>query len=134
MDEKANGWKPLTIFARSSTIDIWMGSEYSSIYFLFFCFLRPKLSPWRHRNRCFLVPLCYLIVTRPNLEAATKRQKPFAGKNSGTVSESCCACKRVPAAILMRSLGVISCLLQQMSSQWGSQKLLQREVSLSSLT
>ena len=25
-----NGWKPLTIFAKISTLDIWLGSEYAS--------------------------------------------------------------------------------------------------------
>ena len=36
-------------------------------------FLRPDLSPWECRNRCFLVALCCLVVRRPNLEVATMR-------------------------------------------------------------
>ena len=36
-------------------------------------FLKPDLSPWGHRNRCFLVALCCQIVKRPNLEGAKKR-------------------------------------------------------------
>ena len=39
----------------------------------FFGFLRPNLSPWGYRNRCFLVALCPLIVRRLNLKIATKR-------------------------------------------------------------
>ena len=39
-----------------------------------FGFLRPDLSPWGYRNRCFLVALCCLIVRRPNLEVSTKRR------------------------------------------------------------
>ena len=39
----------------------------------FFGFLKPDLSPWGYRNRCFLVALCCLIVRRPNLKVATKR-------------------------------------------------------------
>ena len=39
----------------------------------FFGFLRPDLSPWGYKNRCFLVALCHLIVRRPNLEVTTKR-------------------------------------------------------------
>ena len=50
----------------------------------FFGFPRLDLSPWVYRNRCFLVPLCRLIVRRPNLEVATKR-RPLAGKNTGVV-------------------------------------------------
>ena len=38
----------------------------------FFGLLRSDLSPWRYRNRCFLVALCCLIVRRPNLEVSTK--------------------------------------------------------------
>ena len=40
---------------------------------IFFGFLRPDLSPWQYSNTCFLAPLCYVIVRRPNLEVATKR-------------------------------------------------------------
>ena len=40
---------------------------------IFFGFLRPDLSPWGCRYRCFLVALHYLIVRRPNLAVATKR-------------------------------------------------------------
>ena len=39
----------------------------------FFGFPIPQLSPRGHRNRCFLVALCHLIVRRPNLEVVTKR-------------------------------------------------------------
>ena len=31
------------------------------------------LSPWRYRNRCFVVVFCCLVVRRPNLEVAAKR-------------------------------------------------------------
>ena len=30
--EIVNGWKLLTIFAKSSILDIWLGSEYASVY------------------------------------------------------------------------------------------------------
>ena len=39
----------------------------------FFGFLRPGMSPWGYRNRCFLITLHHLIVRRPNLEIVTKR-------------------------------------------------------------
>ena len=41
--------------------------------FPFLFFLRPDLSPWGYRNRCFLVALCYLIIRRSDLEVATKK-------------------------------------------------------------
>ena len=34
----------------------------------FFGFLRPDLSPWGYRNRCFLVALSHVIVRRANLK------------------------------------------------------------------
>ena len=37
-----------------------------------FGFLRPELSHWVDRNRCFLVALCHLIVRRPNFKVAAK--------------------------------------------------------------
>ena len=37
----------------------------------FFDFLRPDQSPWGHRNRCFLVALCHLILWRMNFEVCT---------------------------------------------------------------
>ena len=39
----------------------------------FFGLLRPDLSPWGYRNKCFLVALCCLIVRRLMLEVPTKR-------------------------------------------------------------
>ena len=42
-------------------------------YLSSFGFLRPRLSPLGYRNRCFLVVLCRLEVTRLNLDVATKR-------------------------------------------------------------
>ena len=44
----------------------------------FFGFLRPDLSPWGYRNRCFLVVLCCLIVRRLNLDVATKKLLRFS--------------------------------------------------------
>ena len=38
----------------------------------FFGFLKPHLSPWGYRNRCFWVALCCLILCRSNLEVLTK--------------------------------------------------------------
>ena len=91
------------------------------------CFLRLNLVPWRYRNKCFLVVMCRLIVRRPNLEVATKAS-PSAGENTRVVLVPCRAWKCVPTAISGRVdiSDVPGChLLQQMSSQWGSQKLLQ---------
>ena len=94
----------------------------------FFGFLKHDWSPWGYRNRCFLVALCCLIVWRPNLELEAS---PSAGKNTGVVLVPCEAWECVPAAI---SAGVEifevpgRChLLWQISSQWGSQKLLNFE-------
>ena len=39
---------------------------------ILFGFLRPDLSPWRYRNRLFLIAFCRLIVLRLNLKV-TKR-------------------------------------------------------------
>ena len=33
---RVNGWKLLTIFAKSSILDVWQGSEYASPWVLFF--------------------------------------------------------------------------------------------------
>ena len=38
----------------------------------FYGFLRPDLSPRECGSRCFLVALCRLTISRPNLEVATK--------------------------------------------------------------
>ena len=87
-----------------------------------FGFLRPDLSPWGYRDRCFLVALCHLIVRRLNLEVATKRLlhqqvktwKSVPTPNSGGVDIS----------------EILGChFLGQMSSQWGPQKSLQGSVS-----
>ena len=43
-----NGWIPLTFFAKSSVLDVWLGSEYVSVYlgFAFFNYLQLKLLHW----------------------------------------------------------------------------------------
>ena len=87
----------------------------------FFCFFRPDLSPGGYRNRYFLVEFCHLIVRRLNLEEAT-----------GVIFVQCCTWKCLPTAISggVAISEVPGChLLQQMSSQWVSQKLLQGLVS-----
>ena len=55
----------------------------------FFGFLKPDLSPWGYRNRCFLIALCRLIIRMPNLNAATKDASPSAGKNTMVVLVPC---------------------------------------------
>ena len=66
--------------------------------------------PW---NKCFLVALCHLIVRIPNLEVATKRLSPSAGKNTGVVLVPCSRMEVHPysyfrwCGIFLRSLGVI---------------------------
>ena len=60
----------------------------------FFGFLESDLSPWRYRNRCFLVALCHLIIRRQNLEVATKGASPSVGKNTGIVLVPC-SCMKV---------------------------------------
>ena len=63
----------------------------------------------RHRNRCFLVALCRLIVKRSNLKAASLS----VGKNSGLVL--------LPwECVLTAVFGSVD-LLRQMSSQLESQ-------------
>ena len=53
---------------------------------IFFGFLRPDVSPWRYRNRCFLVALCHVIVRRSNLEVVAS---PSTSKNTGVVLVPC---------------------------------------------
>ena len=89
---------------------------------------KPELSPWVYRNRCFLVALCCLIVRRQKLQSRHQEASPSAGKNTGVVLVPCWAWKCVPTSISrgMNISEVPWChLLQQMSSQWRSQKLLQ---------
>ena len=82
------------------------------------------------RNRCFLVAPCHLIVRR--LGSSNQEASLLAGKNTRIVLVPCCAWKCVPTA---NSGGkniseVPGChLLQHISSQCGSQKLLQGLVS-----
>ena len=98
----------------------------------FFGFRRADLSNWGYWNRYFLVPLCRLIVRRPNLEVVTKRLLHQPVKIPGQFKCYVRAWKCIPAAI---SSGVNISevpgrhLLQQTSFQWGSQKLLPGLVS-----
>ena len=95
-------------------------------------FLRPDLPPWEYRNSCFLVPLCCLIVTRPNLEVASKRLLHQQVKCQGSFSAII-----VHGGMSLQLFLVVwifskipGChLLQQMSSQQESQKLRQGLVS-----
>ena len=57
------------------------------------------LVTFRYRNRCFLVKLCCLIVSRLNLEVATKMLLYSAGKNIGVVLVPYHTWKHVPSAI-----------------------------------
>ena len=64
--------------------------------------------------------------------SSDQQSSPSAGKNTGVVLVQCCAWKCVSTAISggVDISEVPGCyLLQQMSSQWGSQKLLQGLVS-----
>ena len=45
-----------------------MSLAYRDEHISFFGFLRPDLSPWRYRNRLFLIAFCRLIVLRLNLK------------------------------------------------------------------
>ena len=93
----------------------------------FFGFLRTELSPWGYGNRCFVVALCHLIVRR-QLGSSDQEASPSAGKNTRVDLVPCCAWKCVPTAI-SGSVDISEFpgyhLLWQMTSQWGSQKLLQ---------
>ena len=94
----------------------------------FFGFLRHDLSPYGYENRCFLVALCRLIVRRPNLEVATKRLLHQQVKVPGWFLCHVCTWNCIHTAISggVDISEVLGChLLWQMSSQWGSQKLLQ---------
>ena len=74
----------------------------------FFGFLRPELSPWGYGNRCFLVPLCYLIVRRPNLEVATKRLLHHHGSLSAMFEHGSASLQLLPVVrIFLRFLGII---------------------------
>ena len=76
------------------------------------------LRPWQYKNRCFLVAFCCLIVRRPNLEVATERilhQQVKIQVKTPTATSGGVDISEVPGCNLLR----------QMSSQWGSQKLLQ---------
>ena len=66
---------------------------------------------------CSVLP--YSIETE--LISSNQEASPSAGRNTGIVSVPCCAWKRIPSTV---SGGV-----DMLSSQWGSQKLLQRLVS-----
>ena len=91
-------------------------------------FLRLNLSPWGYGNRCFLVALCRLIVRRPNTGNRDQAASPWAGKNNGMVLLLCWARKCTPTAIPghVDISQLPGChFSQHMSSQWGSQKLLQ---------
>ena len=95
----------------------------------FLGFLRPDLSPCGYRNKCFLVALCRLVVRRTDMD---REASPSACKNIRVVLVPCHAWKCVPKAISsgVDISDVPGChVLRQMSSQWGSQKLLQRLVS-----
>ena len=86
------------------------------------------------RNRCFLVALYSLILRRPNLKVEVQNQEVFlsAGKNTEIVLVPCPTWKCVSTAISggIDISEVLGChLLQQMSSQWGSQKLIHGLVS-----
>ena len=67
------------------------------------------------------------------LGSSNQEASPSADKNTGVVLVPCCTWKCVPTAISggVDISEVPGChLLQQISSQWGSQKLLQGLVSL----
>ena len=64
-------------------------------------FLRPDLSSWGYRKKCFLVALCYLIVRRPNLEK-------YRGSFSAMFAHRSVSLQLFPVVwIFLRSLGVI---------------------------
>ena len=62
----------------------------------FFGFLRPDLSPSGYRNRCFLDPLCCLVVRRPNLEVVIKILLHQQVKKTGIVLVRVSTWKYVP--------------------------------------
>ena len=97
-----------------------------------FGFLKPDLSLWGYKNRCFLVALLWLILKRHIWEKATKSFFASAVTNTRVVLVPCRAWKCVPTASFsgMDILEVTGCyLLKQMNSQWVSQKLLQGSMS-----
>ena len=88
--------------------------------YLIFGFLKPDLSLWGYKNRCFLVALLWLILKRHIWEKATKSFFPSAVTNTRVVLVPCRAWKCVPTASFsgMDILEVTGCyLLKQMSSQ-----------------
>ena len=96
----------------------------------FFGFLRTDMSPWGYRNECFLV--VPPDSKKAKLGSSDQKASPSSAKNAGVVLVPCCSSKYVPAAI-SRGVDIVEVpswhLLQQMSSQWRSQKLLQGLVS-----
>ena len=98
--------------------------------------MRPYLSPWRNRNRCFWATLCHMIVSRPNLDVVTKRVLYQQVKIIGSLV-LWCAWKCVSAGIS----GGVSIpkvtgwhLLQQISSRTGSQsRYVTEDISLLSI-
>ena len=93
---------------------------------IFFGFLRPNLSSWRYRNRCFVVVLT-------ELESSDQGVSLAAGKNATADLVPCHAWKSVSTAIssCVDILEVSRChLLLQMSPQWVSQISFQGSVSL----
>ena len=98
------------------------------------CFGFPRRSPgtstYGYNNRCFLVALWCMIVSRPSFGCSNQEAFPSSGKNTGVVLVPCHAWKWVPAARFggCNIPKVCRCHLSQwMSSQWGLQKLLYRK-------
>ena len=94
----------------------------------------PGTSPYGYNNRCFLVALWYMIVSRPSFGCSNQEAFLSSGKNTGVVLVPCHAWKWVPAARFggCNIPKVCRCHLSQwMSSQWGLQKLLYHKISIS---
>ena len=108
-----------------------MVADVSVDVYLFFGFLKPDLWSWGYKKRCFLVAMYNMIAKRPNLEVATKRllhQQVKITVNLVPCHEWKCIVTTISSGVDISE--VPRChLLQQMSSQWGLQKLLQGLVS-----
>ena len=96
------------------------------LYFLYF--LRPDLSPRRYSIHVFSGCTVSPDSKDAELESSNHKASPSAGTNTRVVLVPCCTWNCVPTAIFggVDISEVPRChLLQQISPQWGSQKILQ---------
>ena len=84
---------------------------------IFFGFLRPDMSVWRYRNRCFLLTLCHMIVMRPNSKQQRRNSSFSRWKYFGVVLVAFCMWKCVSEAIFS-GVDILSFLCVACYNRW----------------